>query len=266
VGAPQDDDRHLMALGKFLILRRPHKRPSRRTHCADPAAILNIDRRLAATELCGNSERCRQRPAGCRASRVCGSLPSRRACSHRHYRSFGRQLPGTHRGRAPGVPQCIDCDRPRRAAPEGNRAVPRRAPRGCEICADSQTDSDQLCEGVLLRGIGIQVYQRGRRELLRRYRVLPVASNDYLDEAEQQHIIFDPIPRVDGIEASADPLFEPRANIYADERKAAPSGRSALDARISRAGGAQRTPALWFVVATAGSRALVASRSKPDLS
>jgi catalase len=32
--------------------------------------------------------------------------------------------------------------------------------------------------------------------------------------SEQQHIIFDPIPRVEGIEASADPLFEPRANIY----------------------------------------------------
>ena len=31
---------------------------------------------------------------------------------------------------------------------------------------------------------------------------------------EQRHIIFDPIPRVDGIEASADPLFEPRANVY----------------------------------------------------
>jgi catalase len=30
----------------------------------------------------------------------------------------------------------------------------------------------------------------------------------------QQNIIFDPIPRVDGIDASADPLFEPRANIY----------------------------------------------------
>src|SRR5215831_8068711 len=38
-----------------------------------------------------------------------------------------------------------------------------------------------------------------------------VASNN---AAEQQRIIFDPIPRVDGIEASADPLFEPRANIY----------------------------------------------------
>ena len=32
--------------------------------------------------------------------------------------------------------------------------------------------------------------------------------------SEQQHVIFDPIPRVDGIEASADPLFEPRANVY----------------------------------------------------
>ena len=32
--------------------------------------------------------------------------------------------------------------------------------------------------------------------------------------SEQQNIIFDPVPRVDGIEASADPLFEPRANIY----------------------------------------------------
>lgn len=32
--------------------------------------------------------------------------------------------------------------------------------------------------------------------------------------SEQQQIIFDPIPRVDGIEASADPLFEPRANTY----------------------------------------------------
>ena len=33
-------------------------------------------------------------------------------------------------------------------------------------------------------------------------------------ESEQRHIIFDPIPRVDGIDASADPLFEARANIY----------------------------------------------------
>jgi catalase len=38
----------------------------------------------------------------------------------------------------------------------------------------------------------------------------PVADN----LAEQKYLIFDPIPRVDGIEASADPLLELRAAIY----------------------------------------------------
>jgi catalase len=33
-------------------------------------------------------------------------------------------------------------------------------------------------------------------------------------EAAQRHIIFDPIPRVDGIEPSADPLLDVRANLY----------------------------------------------------
>jgi catalase len=34
------------------------------------------------------------------------------------------------------------------------------------------------------------------------------------NETEQRHIIFDPIPRVEGIDPSADPLFEPRADVY----------------------------------------------------
>ena len=34
------------------------------------------------------------------------------------------------------------------------------------------------------------------------------------NEAEQRQIIFDPIPRVDGIDTAGDPLFEPRATIY----------------------------------------------------
>ena len=34
------------------------------------------------------------------------------------------------------------------------------------------------------------------------------------NESEQRHIIFDPIPRVDGIGPSGDPLLEPRAAIY----------------------------------------------------
>jgi catalase len=43
--------------------------------------------------------------------------------------------------------------------------------------------------------------------------------------AEQKHIIFDPIPRLEGIEPSADPLFELRAAIYllsGRRRRAAP--------------------------------------------
>jgi catalase len=38
----------------------------------------------------------------------------------------------------------------------------------------------------------------------------PVAN----DAREQKKIIFDPIPRVDGIEPSADPFLELRAAIY----------------------------------------------------
>ena len=34
------------------------------------------------------------------------------------------------------------------------------------------------------------------------------------NEAEQRYIIFDPIPRVDGIASSGDPLLEPRADVY----------------------------------------------------
>jgi len=41
--------------------------------------------------------------------------------------------------------------------------------------------------------------------------LMSVLPNNY---AEQQHIIFDPIPRVDGIEPSDDPLLEARAEIY----------------------------------------------------
>jgi catalase len=47
---------------------------------------------------------------------------------------------------------------------------------------------------------------------------------------EQKHIIFDPIPRVEGIEASADPLLELRAAIYllsGRRRRAAPESQAA---------------------------------------
>jgi catalase len=49
-------------------------------------------------------------------------------------------------------------------------------------------------------------------------------------DTQQQHIIFDPIPRVDGIEASADPLLELRAAVYlltGRRRRQAPAARTA---------------------------------------
>jgi catalase len=49
-------------------------------------------------------------------------------------------------------------------------------------------------------------------------------------EKEQKHMIFDPLPRVDGIDPSADPLLELRAAIYlisGRRRRAAPETSAA---------------------------------------
>ena len=45
-------------------------------------------------------------------------------------------------------------------------------------------------------------------------------------KVQQKHIIFDPIPRVEGVEPSDDPLLEVRANVYlksGQQRRAAQS-------------------------------------------
>ena len=43
---------------------------------------------------------------------------------------------------------------------------------------------------------------------------LEIASVAPENDSEQRHIIFDPIPRVNGIDSSGDPLLEPRATTY----------------------------------------------------
>jgi catalase len=50
------------------------------------------------------------------------------------------------------------------------------------------------------------------------------------DAAEQQRIIFDPVPRVDGIEPSADPLIELRAAVYLISGRRRRSAASAAQA------------------------------------
>jgi catalase len=57
-----------------------------------------------------------------------------------------------------------------------------------------------------------------------------VAEND----AEKRRYIFDPIPRVEGIEASADPLFQPRADVYllSGRRRRAADGQKTRTATV----------------------------------
>jgi catalase len=55
-------------------------------------------------------------------------------------------------------------------------------------------------------------WPKDRREI--DFGLLELLSVTPNNDAEQQHIIFDPIPRVDGIEPSDDPLLEFRADIY----------------------------------------------------
>jgi len=50
--------------------------------------------------------------------------------------------------------------------------------------------------------------------LLVEFGTLALSAAVPANDAEQRHIIFDTIPRVQGIESSGDPLLDPRANLY----------------------------------------------------
>lgn len=53
-------------------------------------------------------------------------------------------------------------------------------------------------------------------------------------KTEERHIIFDAIPRVDGIEPSADPLFDPRADLYLlSGRRGRSAGEDSAEAKAS---------------------------------
>src|SRR5580692_6155942 len=58
--APQDEGRPLIALRKFLILRRPRQRPSQRTHGFDPADSKFLPR-LVAKPIASTPAPCKRR-------------------------------------------------------------------------------------------------------------------------------------------------------------------------------------------------------------
>jgi catalase len=73
------------------------------------------------------------------------------------------------------------------------------------IAVQLAEEGDEVNDATIHWPAERQLLQIGTLEL-----TAPVADN----AAEQKHIIFDPIPRVDGIEPSDDPLLELRAAIY----------------------------------------------------
>ena len=96
-----------------------------------------------------------------------------------------------------------------------------KGPVGFRLLVQVANDGDVVDDATVHWPDSRSVVELGRLEL-----VAPVAD----DAREQKQIIFDPIPRVDGIEASADPLLELRAAIYLISgrlRRAAPAAKIA---------------------------------------
>jgi catalase len=74
-----------------------------------------------------------------------------------------------------------------------------------KIAAQLAEESDKVNDATIHWPADREIFEIGTVVL-----TAPVADN----ATEQKHIIFDPIPRVDGIEPSDDPLLELRAAIY----------------------------------------------------
>ena len=96
---------------------------------------------------------------------------------------------------------------------------------------------ERLSRGTVKMWIAVQVaakedvvndstvhWPKDRREI--EFGVIELMSVLPNNDAGQQHIIYDPIPRVDGIEPSNDPLLDPRATIYlmSGRRRRSPAG------------------------------------------
>ena len=80
-----------------------------------------------------------------------------------------------------------------------------RGPVGFKLLVQIAKDGDVVDDATVHWPEGRELVELGRVEL-----TVPVAN----DAQEQKRIIFDPIPRVEGIEASDDPLLDLRAAVY----------------------------------------------------
>jgi len=104
-----------------------------------------------------------------------------------------------------------------------------KGPVGFRIFAQVAADGDTVDDATIHWPESRQQVELGTLELTD----VPADSG-----AQQKHIIFDPIPRVDGIEASADPLLELRAAIYllSGRRRRAAHQEAGAEAAVGTAG------------------------------
>jgi hypothetical protein len=117
--APQDEGRPLIELRKFLILRRPRRRPSQRTHGFDPADSKFLPR-LVAKPIASTPAPCKRRSNSVASTADIGL--DHMAQLHRPAQG-DRQPEPPGRRRAPARRLCGSAPRPRRRVAPG--------PRGC---------------------------------------------------------------------------------------------------------------------------------------
>lgn len=82
--------------------------------------------------------------------------------------------------------------------------LPSALPATFKLVAQMAGEGDVVDDATVLWGEGREVVELGE------VRVEGVVEG----EGEERRIIFDPVPRVEGVEGSGDPLLEMRAGVY----------------------------------------------------
>ena len=129
--------------------------------------------------------------------------------AHRFTNAADLSRYGRYRIRPAGSNQYLDAAAAAKQSPnflfDELGATLAKGPVNMRIAVQVASDGDIVNDATVQWPDDRQAVEFGTIELM------SVLQNS---ETEQRHIIFDPIPRVDGIEPSDDPLLEPRAAVY----------------------------------------------------
>jgi catalase len=129
--------------------------------------------------------------------------------AHRFINAAGQSVYGRYRIYPDGANEYLDADAAAKQAPDflfaDIKAKLSKQPAKMRIAVQVAAKDDVVNDPTVH-------WPKDRPEI--DFGTLELMSVLTDNDAKQRHIIFDPIPRVDGIEPSNDPLLEPRAAIY----------------------------------------------------